>query len=329
LTILSVSSSLAKIMPKKVDLEEVSQKTGLRPQKIREILWFLYQNKRIENQELVRETGLPKSMIRDFLKNLQTLLKKPSQYVVLNQTGKQFVESEMIGSTSEEVLKKPLFNQLKRFSASRPKPKRNLDQFPATLETVIKRVFLIQKRGDLGGKRVLFLGDYDLTSVALALLGSAKRVVVADIDRDLLRLIEKITQREKLKIKSLHYDAKASLLRGLRNSFDVVFSDPPYTPNGFKVFLSRAVEAAGENEATFYFCYGYSDRARERGLEAQKIISQLGLLIEEKLQAFNRYQGAESIGSRSSLYILKTTPKTKIIIKGRFKGPIYTGQKRK
>jgi predicted methyltransferase len=141
-------------------------------------------------------------------------------------------------------------------------------------------------------------------------------------------VIEKINQREKLKIKSLHYDTKASLLRGLRNSFDVVFSDPPYTPNGLRLFLSRAVEAV-RDEGVFYFCYGYTDRARERGLEAQRIISQAGILIEEKLPGFNVYYGAQSIGSRSSLYILKMTPKTKVMIKGRFKGPIYTGQKRK
>ncbi len=316
-------------MPEKVNLKEVSRKTGLRPQKIREILWFLYQNKKTENQKLVRESGLPKSVIRDFLKDLQPLLKKPSQYVTLNQTGREFVEAEMIGSSSEKVLKKPLFDQLKRFFAFRSKSKRNLDQFPATLETVIKRASLIQERGDLEGKRALFLGDYDLTSIAFALFRGAEKIIVADIDRQLLRLIEKIVQKERLKIEFLYYDAKQPLPPAMKGVFDIVFSDPPYTPNGFKVFLSRAIEAVGENEATFYFCYGYSDRARERGLEAQKIISQLGLLIEEKLQDFNRYQGAESIGSRSSLYILKMTPKTKAIIKGRFKGPIYTGQKRK
>ncbi len=228
----------------------------------------------------------------------------------------------------KEISKEKLFYQLKRFHDQRPKPKRNLDQFPATTETVVNRAWLVREKGDLDSNEVLLLGDYDLVGLTLALLGSARRIVVVDIDRELLRLIEGIAQKEKLKIKSLYYDAKAPLLFRLKNSFDLVISDPPYTPNGLRLFLSRAVEAA-KDEGAFYFCYGYSDRARERGLEAQKIISQAGLLIEEKRPGFNIYYGAQSIGSRSSLYILKTTPKTKALIKGQFRGPIYTGKTRK
>jgi predicted methyltransferase len=56
-------------------------------------------------------------------------------------------------------LKEKLFHQLKHFHGQRPKPKRNLDQFPATTETVINRALLIQEKGDLDGNEILLLGD--------------------------------------------------------------------------------------------------------------------------------------------------------------------------
>jgi len=37
------------------------------------------------------------------------------------------------------------------------------------------------------------------------------------------------------------------------------------------------------------------------------------LLIKTKLSQFNKYSGAESIGSQSSLYVLDWTPSTKIV----------------
>lgn len=321
-------------MPEKnLDLEEISSKVGINPDKIREIFWWLYQERKIGNNELVRKSGLPKSTIQNLLKSLQPFLEKPTRFVVLNKDGQELAEA-MIGQLirktpfSEKRVKNDLFSQLKGYQGKRLKPKRNLDQLPTDTETILKRALFIQEKGDLREKKVLFLGDYDLTSLALALVGGAKEIVVLDIDRQLLRVIKQIAQKEKFKIKPFHYDAKQPLPRALKNSFDVIFSDPPYTPNGLRLFLARAIETA-KDDPVFYFCYGFSDRARERGLEAQKIISQSGLLIEERLKDFNLYQGAESIGSRSSLYVLKKTPKTKILIAGRFKGPIYTGIKKK
>ncbi len=74
-------------------------------------------------------------------------------------------------------------------------------------------------------------------------------------------------------------------------------------------------------------CYGYTDRETERGLKIQKIITLLGLIIQEKIRDFNHYYGAESIGSKSDLYVLQPTPKVNIrkidIARSRF----YTGGK--
>jgi predicted methyltransferase len=59
-------------------------------------------------------------------------------------------------------------------------------------------------------------------------------------------------------------------------------------------------------------CYGYTDRETERGLKIQKIITLLGLIIQEKIRDFNHYYDAESIGNKIDLYVLQPTPKVNI-----------------
>jgi S-adenosylmethionine/arginine decarboxylase-like enzyme len=52
-------------------------------------------------------------------------------------------------------------------------------------------------------------------------------------------------------------------------------------------------------------------------------------LIEDKLDKFARYTGAESMGNASSLYILKTTKFTKPLDETAFSLPIYTYENQK
>ncbi|KUK84142.1 MAG: hypothetical protein XD98_0162, partial [Microgenomates bacterium 39_6] len=93
-----------------------------------------------------------------------------------------------------------------------------------------------------------------------------------------------------------------------------------------KLFISRAIESLdGANRAArIYFCYGNSDRAKERFLFVYEVLINSGLMVRWIFDKFNRYQGAESIGSASSLFITETTPKTKLLIKGNYDKPIYT-----
>jgi predicted methyltransferase len=74
-------------------------------------------------------------------------------------------------------------------------------------------------------------------------------------------------------------------------------------------------------------CYGYTDRETERGLKIQKIITLLGLIIQEKIRDFNHYYGAESICSKSDLYVLQPTPKVNIRKIDIAHSQFYTGRK--
>jgi N4-bis(aminopropyl)spermidine synthase len=210
---------------------------------------------------------------------------------------------------------------LEKATKIRPRPKREYDQFFATKATIVKRVKILSK---FNKKRLLFLGDSDLTSISLAYyfkkINRQADIVVLDIDKDLVDLIEKIKAEENLNIKTIHRDIRDVIDKDLVN-FDLAFFDPPYTPNGIRIWLIRALQVLlgrGSNKKRkkveflkkkfILMCYGYTDNSLEKGYKIQKIINDLGLVIQAKYRKFNKYTGAESINNESDLYILQPAP---------------------
>ena len=170
------------------------------------------------------------------------------------------------------------------------------------------------------------MGDDDFTSVACANLHTAPVVTVLDIDKRILDKIDLISQVEELRINTDNYDARKTLSPANLGKFDVVFTDPPYTTDGIKLFVSRAIQALDpKNHAgRIYICYGNSDRAKERFLPIYELFTASGLMVRWVFDKFNRYRGAESIGSASSLFVIDVTDKTKPLVTGNYDKPIYT-----
>ena len=170
------------------------------------------------------------------------------------------------------------------------------------------------------------MGDDDFTSISVARLGKAVEITVLDIDDRILDKIKLISDKLSLNIKTVKHDLAKALPKDLINRFDVVFTDPPYTAEGISLFLSRSISSLNRNNmaARIYLCYGNSDRAKERFLLIYRSIIDSGLMLRYVFDKFNRYFGAESIGSTSSMFVLDVTPKVKAIIKGDYDNPIYT-----
>jgi predicted methyltransferase len=227
-----------------------------------------------------------------------------------------------------------------KYKEERPKPERNLDQFWATEDTVLHRAVLLGTIPGISQKKLLFLGDDDLTSVAFTLLFKAERVTVVDIDSRLLRFLEMVAREEDLPIETFEHDLRNPLPKSDFKRYDTVFFDPPYTPEALNIWLIRAIEATitgGPDRKKkkpevlsrkhYLMCYGYTDRETERGLKIQKVLTSLGLVIQEKVRDFNRYHEAESIGSKSDLLVLQPTPKVNIHQLDIARSQFYTGQK--
>lgn len=202
----------------------------------------------------------------------------------------------------------------------RPQPKRKLDQFGVTEKTLVARANFLAARGFLTDSKILFLGDYDLTSLACLPLAKNTEIWVLDIDPAVLELIKKESREA---ISTVEHDLTNPLPKRLISSFDVVFTDPSYTPEGVSLFLSRCLEAlTASDEALTFLSYGSLDPVRV--LNVQEKILKHGVIIEELRPKFNEYISAKTIGDVSDLYVLRPTDRVRPSVRGKYRGKIYT-----
>lgn len=314
---------------------EVSRRIGVPIKKILDLFFILSSGSPVENNELICRVGVSRNVLGQAKRALSLLLQPVSKNTVLKpETVKDIQKLYDQNYKVEESLWLSIeggrFQETVELIAScqksRPTPKRKFDQFSATTKTTARRAALLNFFGDIHGKRLMFFGDDDLTSIAVASYGTAREIVVLDIDERILKTIETASAKHGFKVRTLAYDARNELLVSLQGKFDVVFTDPPYTPSGMKLFISRSVQALDlkNQSARLYACYGNSDQAKERFLPIYEIFGNLGLMMRWVFDKFNRYHGAESIGSASSLFVCEATPKTKAIITGKYDQSIYT-----
>lgn len=117
----------------------------------------------------------------------------------------------------------------------------DLDQCPATIRTTLRRLALLMSVSRLEGGRVLLLGDDDLLSVAIAAAGLSARVTVVDLDRSLLSRIARWTKTGTVEVR--HHDLRLGLPETMDGGYDMVFTDPPYTPAGQLLFTRVGLTA--------------------------------------------------------------------------------------
>lgn len=196
------------------------------------------------------------------------------------------------------------------------------DHISATSETIIQRVSLLFNLHDCAFCNILFLGDHDLTSIAYALLRKKiyptvnSIIYVVDIDEVVLKFIQEVSDNKNLNIVTLYSDFRYSFPNFLKGTADIIFTDPPYTPEGIKVFLKRAIEASKKNNFSIaYLCYKTAETSPKLGILVQKEILKMGLYIYSLHPNFNEYTAAEAIGYRSDLYSLMFTPQSYSLIK--------------
>jgi len=282
----------------------VSRKLEIRENLVAKFLRAIGGSSPMKSADLVRLTGIPQTNLFRLIKEFSEYLKQPSDYIELKDDLSPI-------PFPQKTTKSTILNILNKYQKNRPKPNRDLDQFIATRFTTAKRAVKLSQNWDINGKSLAFLGDDDLTSVAVALIGKPQKITVFEIDERLINLINQISLENNLSIEVIKQDLVQNIDQSYLNQFDIVFTDPPYTPSGISLFLNQAISLVKKNLLSrIYLCYGNSDRAREREVEIQKIILDHGLMISSKVHNFNRYFGAESIGSSSSLYLLDWTPLT-------------------
>ena len=196
---------------------------------------------------------------------------------------------------------------------------KNLDHISAIPLTCCKRAEYISNKYDVSHCNLLFLGDHDFTSIAVAMLSKSRninyKITVIDIDNNVLSYIDSIREKYKLQIRLIYSDFRFNIPTNLCDSFDVVFTDPPYTPNGMGVFLNKAIQLVKDNPfSTIHICYKAAEQSNKLGWLVQNEISKRKLYLKEILNNYNIYYDAEAIGYRSNLYTCNLTPDSKKVI---------------
>lgn len=292
--------------------EELLRERGVDAPRARRVLELLADGRPWRANELVRASAVAHAVVAELLRGLVSCgearaeeggavrLVRPHDYAgAPAPTAADPVAHLMAGRSG-------LLTELGRAVSQGPASDRDLDHVAATAETALRRALFLATRFDVEGRTVLCVGDHDLTSVALTLVVPGARAVVVDLDEQVLAHIDALADRLGLNIATYSADLRLGLPPALRGTAEVVFTDPPYTPDGVELFVRRGLEGmADPRRGRVLVAYGVSETTPRLAAATQARFSRLELLVEALWPDFNRYHGAESIGAASDLYVLR------------------------
>lgn len=131
--------------------------------------------------------------------------------------------------------------QFEPLIARRPPAISRYDQGALTSESVFQRLALMYGEGDVAQKSIMLLGDDDLLSVALALTGLPREIVVVEIDDRLCDFIRQVAQAKSLRITVMQQDTREKLPADLHATFDTFVTDPTETIQGLLLFVEKGL----------------------------------------------------------------------------------------
>jgi hypothetical protein len=277
--------------------------------------------------ELVRATGAPRKTIEELIGALGEDLEHDGKSLRLRPTAVARYAAHQTSTPTDPLdaaitANPELLAAVRQQIAQVPPPIASLDHVQATPKTVRRRALWLAENYDLDRAKLVFLGDHDLTSLAVRAIHPQARMTVVDLDERILEYVDRLSARS---ITTLHADLRFGLPHGITGSADLVFSDPPYTPEGMGLFALRGLQTLSDPpNGRLLLAYGYSQRHPALGAQAQRELAILGITFEAILPGFNEYFGAQAIGSRADLYVCQPTAQAKKTRKRKEKSGIYT-----
>jgi len=206
-------------------------------------------------------------------------------------------------------------NKIEEILSNRPEPDFALDQSHAISSTVINRALYLLKKGDIEGRKIVFLGDDDATSLAVGLLNLAEEITVIDIDPNVLKFLSESANTLSLKnFRVISYDLRDPCPTNILNNFDIVLMDPPYTNEGLRLFLKRAKQVLKTSiviDGNMHKVLGkkcllcFGNKPPKEMQNVQLSILDHGFIIKEMIPYFNLYKGASILGQFSHLYYIE------------------------
>jgi predicted methyltransferase len=192
------------------------------------------------------------------------------------------------GFTAGEIFRKTL----ERFTIlveGRPKPDPHYNQGLIALPDLALKASFMYERGDLEDRAILLIGDDDLFSVYLGILGMCKRIVVLDIDNRILRFIDEKTKDLGLNVETVEFDINRLLPHHLHHIFDVFVSEPPEGIKGMLTFLKKGIRSLANGESAGYVGISMVESSLPKWYEVQAILTRNRLVITDVLRNFSLY----------------------------------------
>ncbi len=194
------------------------------------------------------------------------------------------------GIVIEGVFRRVL-EEFQEVAVSRPEAIPEFDQGFVEPEISVARVALMYARGDLEGRRLLFIGDDDLTSVAAALTGMAEEIAVLEIDQRILEFIEKVAAERNIKnLRVFRFDVRNPLPPEFAQRYDAFFTDPVETVPGIKLFLSRCAQGLKGAGASGYLGLTHLEASLQKWHIIQRMLLEMGFAITDIIRDFHSYE---------------------------------------
>ncbi len=291
-------------------------------------------------QKLSQETGFPIPVCVAIRNEIEKLgwCKREDKGTIMTALGKEVISSISIlnenfscPNCTKPGLLFPLeaykeqLSILEKYSDLRGKPNTVIDQSFATSKTSILRVLTMGNNYDLFYGNYALIGDSDLTCISLTLfLHPSSRIVVFDIDPKLREIINLVNKELNCKIEFVEHDLRKNIPEEFQNKFDCFLTDPPYTVDGVKLFVSRGIQMlSSKRNGTFYLSFG--TKPPDDLLAIQKDLTDMGCLLTDILPRFNEYIGAQKLGGVSTFYRFHVSSSAQPLILGNYEGRLYTG----
>jgi predicted methyltransferase len=203
------------------------------------------------------------------------------------------------GLIVEGIFRKTL-QQFTSVLAGRPTPNPNYNQGLISFSDLALKASFMYERGDLEDRAILLIGDDDLFSLYLGMLGMGQRILVMDIDKQVLRFIEEKSGELGLNIQTMEFDLNRSLPHHLRHVFDVFISEPPEGIKGMLTFLRGGIRSLAQGESAGYIGITMVESSLPKWYEVQAVLTRNRLVITDVLRNFSLYPEGE--GEWENLY---------------------------
>jgi S-adenosylmethionine decarboxylase proenzyme len=296
---------------------------------VRSILLTMYRFPSLKNKKLAQKTGIAIPVIAAVRAELvkSGIIEKRTN---LGHKGKNWVKERLnlfydydpLPDNIDVTVNKykipeelSFLNTCEEFLKKRPSPNYAFDQTHADTSTVLRRTLYLLKKGDIEGRRIIFLGDDDATSILVGLTGMAKEITVIDIDKRVLDFLSELVEEFAIKnINFVHRDLRDTCPKNILNKYDIAVMDPPYTNQGLRLYLKRAkqtlktsINISNKRHSVIgkkcLLCFG--NKPPEEMHKIQLSILDHGFIIRELILDFNHYKGASILGQFSNLFYLQ------------------------